>query len=85
MGTPVKENQIGDFLQLVHRVIVDRRYVLTLHNVERDLSLTSLVVGTCKISLTCLSTSDTNSFRDEFNDEIIYIASFIPTCFLSTI
>ena len=42
-------------------------------------------VGTSKISLTSLSTSDTNSFRDAFNDEIIFIASFIPTCFSSTI
>ena len=43
------------------------------------------MVGTSKISLTSLSTSDTNSFRDAFNDEIIFIASFIPTCFSSTI
>ena len=53
---------------------------------ERDLSLTALVVGTNKISFTSLRTSDTNSFRVvAFNDEIIFIASFIPTCFLSTI
>ena len=25
-----------------------------------------------------LSTSDTNSFRDAFNGEIIFIASFVP-------
>ena len=54
-------------------------------NVERDLSLTALVVGTSKISLTSLSTSDSNSFRDAFNDEIIFIPSFIPTYFSSTI
>ena len=42
-------------------------------------------MGTSKISLTSLSTSDTSSFRDAFNDEIIFIASFIPTCFSSTI
>ena len=41
-------------------------------------------VGTSQISLTSLSTSDTNSFRDAFNDEIISIAFFIPTCFSST-
>ena len=38
------------------------------------------MVGTSKISSTSLSTSDTNSFRDAFNDEIIFIVSFIPTC-----
>ena len=43
------------------------------------------MVGTSKISLTSLSTSDTNSLRDAFNDEITFIASFIPTCFSSTI
>ena len=58
---------------------------LTLHNVERNLLLTALVVATSKISLTNLSTPDINSFRDTFNDEIIFIASFIPTCFSSTI
>ena len=42
-------------------------------------------MGTSKISLISLSTSDTNSFRDAYNDGIIFIASFIPTCFLSTI
>ena len=52
---------------------------------EPDLSLTALVVGTSKISFTSLRTSDTNSFRVAFNDEIIFIAFFIPTCFLSTI
>ena len=40
-------------------------------------------MGTSKISLTSLRTSDTNSFQDAFNDEIIFIASFIPNCFLS--
>ena len=58
---------------------------MTLHKVERDLSLTALVVGTNKVSYTSLSTSDTNSFRDAFDDETIFIASFIPTCFSSTI
>ena len=43
------------------------------------------MVDTSKISFTSLSTSDTNSFRDAFNGEIIFIASFIPTCFSSTI
>ena len=43
------------------------------------------MVGTSKISLTSLSTSDTNSFRDAFNDEIIFITSFIPTSFSSII
>ena len=43
------------------------------------------MVGTNKISFTSLSTSDTNCFRDAFNDEIIFIASFFPTCFSSTI
>ena len=43
------------------------------------------MVGTSKISLTSLSTSDTSSFRDAFNDEIIFIASFIPSCFSSAI
>ena len=43
------------------------------------------MVGTSKISLTSLSTSDTKSFRDAFNDEIIFIVSFIPTCFSSAI
>ena len=38
----------------------------TLHNNERDLSLTALVVGTSKISFTSLSTSDNNSFRDAY-------------------
>ena len=38
-----------------------------------------------KISLRSLRTSDTNSFRDAFNDEIVFIASFIATCFSSTI
>ena len=57
---------------------------MTLHNAERDLSLTALVVGTSKISSTSSSTSGTNSFRDPFNNEIIFIVSFIPTCFSST-
>ena len=57
----------------------------TPHNVERNLSLAALVVGTSNISFTSLSTSDTISFRDAFNDEIIFIASFISTCFSSTI
>ena len=58
---------------------------MNLRNVEHDLSLTALVVGAVKISLTSLSTSDTNSFSDGFNDEIIIVASFTPTCFSSTI
>ena len=41
--------------------IDDHRYVLTLHKVESDLSLTTLVIVTSKISLASLSTSDTNS------------------------
>ena len=43
------------------------------------------MAGTSKISLKNLRTSETNSFQDAFNAEIIFIASFIPTCFLSTI
>ena len=42
-------------------------------------------MGTIKFSSTSPSTLDTNSFRDAFNDEIIFIVSFIPTCFSSTI
>ena len=42
-------------------------------------------MGTSKISLTSLSTTNTYSFQNAFNDEIIFIASFIPTCFSSTI
>ena len=56
-----------------------------MRNVEQDLSLTALVAGTVTISLTSLSTSDTNSFWDAFSDKIIFKASFIPTCFPSTI
>ena len=41
--------------------------------------------STSKSSLTGLSTSDTNSFRDAFNNEIIFVVSFISTCFLSAI
>ena len=44
---------------------------MNLPNIEHDLSLTALVVGTVKISLT--STSDTNSLWNIFNDEIIVI------------
>ena len=54
---------------------------MTLHNVERHLPLAALVVGTSKIRLASLSTSDTNCFRDAFNYEIMFIAS----CFLSAI
>ena len=43
------------------------------------------MVGTSKISSTSLSTSDTNSFQDAFNGEIIFMASFVPNCFSSTI
>ena len=39
------------------------------------------MVGASKIRLTSLNTSDTNSFRDAFNDEITFITSFIPTFF----
>ena len=42
-------------------------------------------MGASKISLTSLSTSDTNSFQDAFNGEKIFIASFVPNCFSSTI
>ena len=42
------------------------------------------MVGASKISVTNLSTSGTNSFRDAFNDEIIFIASFVTNCFPST-
>ena len=56
-----------------------------MYNVECDLSLTALVLSTSKISLISLSTSAINSFRDVFNGEIIFIASFIPTCFSSII
>ena len=42
----------------------DRRYVLTQYHAQHCLSLTALVVGTSKISLTSLRTSD----------------AFIPTC-----
>ena len=58
---------------------------MNLCNVEHDLSLKALVVGTVKISWTSLTTSDTNSFWDAFNDELIVMASFIPTCFSSTL
>ena len=43
------------------------------------------MVGTSKISLTSLSTLDTNSFKDECNCEIVFIASFVPNCFSATI
>ena len=55
--------------------------VLTLHNIERNLLLTALVVGTSKISLTSLSTSDINSFWDAFNDEIIFNCFFYSNLF----
>ena len=57
---------------------------LNLCNVEHHLSLTVLLVGNVKINLTSLSTWDTNNFWDAFSDEIIVMASFIPTCFSST-
>ena len=44
-------------------------YAARIYNVERVLSLTVLVMGTSKISLTSLSTSDIISFWDPFNDE----------------
>ena len=43
---------------------------------------TALVEGTVEISLTSLSNSNTNSYWDVFNE--IIMASFIPTCFSST-
>ena len=58
---------------------------MILNYVERDLSLETLVVDTCKISWTSLSTSDSNSFWHAFNSEIIFIASFVPNCFSATI
>ena len=39
-----------------------QQYIHTVYNVECDLSLTVLVLGTSKISLISLSTSDINSF-----------------------
>ena len=54
---------------------------MILRNVEHDLSLAALFVGTSNISFT----SNTNNFWDVFDDEIIFIASFIPTCFSSKI
>ena len=54
-------------------------------NVQRDHSLTTLVGDTSNISLTSFGNLDTNSFRDAFNGKIIFIASFVPTCFSSTI
>ena len=62
-------------------MFLTQRWLAAIHNVEHDLSLTTLVAGSDKISLTSLSTSDTNYFWDEFNDEISFIASFIPTTF----
>ena len=47
--------------------------------------MATLMVGASKISLTSLSTLDTNSFRDAFNGEIIFVAFFVPNCFSSTI
>ena len=41
--------------------------------IERDLSLTALVAGTSMISSTSLSISDTNSFWDAFNDEMLLL------------
>ena len=38
-----------------------------------------------KISLTILNPSDTNCFRDAFDGEITFIASFVPNCFSSTL
>ena len=54
-------------------------------NVEHNLSLTALVAGTSMINSTSLNISDANKFWNAFNDEIIFIGSFIPTYFLSTI
>ena len=52
---------------------------------ERYLPMATLMVGASKISLTSLSTSDTNSFRDAFNGEIIFVASFVSNYFSSAI
>ena len=46
-----------------------------MRNVEQDLSLTALMAGTVTISLTYLSTSDSNSFWDAFSDKIIVMTS----------
>ena len=58
---------------------------MNLRIVQYDLLLKALVAVTVKTSLRSLSSSDTNSFWDAFNDEIIAMASVIPTCFSSTI
>ena len=47
--------------------------------------MSTLVVDTSKTRLTSLSISDSNSFRDAFNGEIIFIISFVPNCFSSAI
>ena len=57
---------------------------MNLQNVEHDLLLTALAADNIKTSLTSLRSSGTKSLWDAFNDEIIFIAFFIPTCFLST-
>ena len=43
------------------------------------------MVGPSKINLTNLRLSDTKSFGDAFNGEIIFIAYFVPNCFSSRI
>ena len=39
------------------------------------------MVGTIKVSLTSLSTSETNSFQNAFNDEIILLLLLFPLVF----
>ena len=53
-------------------MIADKFWLSTTF-IERDLSLTALVVGTSKISSASLSISDTNSFWDAFNDEMLLL------------
>ena len=58
---------------------------MALHNVENDLALTALVVGTSKISSTGLNTSDTNSLRDAFGDEYEYCFFYYKLFFINNI
>ena len=53
-------------------MIVDKFWPSTTF-IECDLSLTALVVGTSKISLTSLSISGTNRFWDAFDDEMLLL------------
>ena len=54
---------------------------MTQHNIERNLSLTAIVVGTSKISLTSLSISDTNSVQDASNDEMLLLPLLFQLAF----